>query len=77
MSSEVSKPSSKWYSVTFRGTAEMMVWVEAESAAEARQLADDAEYDEATAVEFVKGRPYTMKARLAPNYEPPEKGWHA
>jgi hypothetical protein len=66
-------PERKWYTVTFRGTAEMVVWVEAESATEARQLADDAEYDDATDVEFVKGKPYTMKAKLALDYAPPEE----
>lgn len=66
-------PERKWYSVTFRGTAEMTVWVEAESVADARRAAEEVEYDDATDVEFVKGRPYTMKAKLAPTYEPPER----
>lgn len=66
-------PERKWYEVTFRGPATMTVWVEAESAADARRAADDAEYEDATAVEFVKGRPYTLKAKLAPDYSPPEE----
>jgi len=66
---------SRWWAVTYRGTAEMVVWVQADSAADARRAAEAVEYDDASDVEFVKGRPYTMKARLAPDYEPPERSW--
>jgi hypothetical protein len=62
----------QWYAVTFRAPAEMTVWVEAESATEAKRRADNVEYDDATPVEFVRGRPYTMKAKLAPTYHPPD-----
>lgn len=64
----------KWYAVTYRGTAEMTVWVKAESATDAKRAAEDVEYEDATPVEFVKGRPYTMKAKPAPDYLPPEEG---
>lgn len=62
--------SKKWYAVTYRGTAEMVVWVEAKSANDAKDMAELGQYDDATAVEFVKGKPYTMKARLAPDHVP-------
>jgi hypothetical protein len=64
---------SKWYAVTYRGTAEMVVWVLADTPDEARMRAEEAEYDDASDVEFVKGKPYTMKVRLAPDYTPPER----
>jgi len=63
----------KWWAVTYRGTAEMIVWVKAESATDAKAQAEDVQYDDATQVEFVKGRPYTMKARPAPDYTPEER----
>lgn len=55
----------KWYTVTYRGTAEMTVWVLAETPENARQRAEDGDYDDASQVEFVKGKPYTMKVRIA------------
>jgi len=64
-----------WWAVTFRSQAEMTVWVEADSAAEAKRLADDTEYEDATDVEFVRGRPYTLKAKPAPTYTPPDRSW--
>lgn len=69
----MSAPATKWYSVTFRCTAEMVVWVLADTPEEARMRAEDAEYDDATDIEFVKNKPYTMKVRLAPTYSPPEE----
>jgi len=60
----------KWYSVTYRGTAEMQVWVLADTPEQARQRAEDGNYEDATQIEFVKGKPYTMKVRLAPEGEP-------
>jgi hypothetical protein len=62
----------KWYTVTYRGTAEMEVWVLADTPENARQRAEDGNYDDATPVEFVRGKPYTMKVRIAPDYEPPD-----
>ena len=64
---------TRWWSVTFRSTAEMTVWVQATDAADARRAADNVEYDDASDVEFVRGKPYTMKAKLAPTYKPPER----
>jgi hypothetical protein len=61
-----------WYAVTYRGTAEMVVWVEAESATEAKAKAENVEYEDATQVEFVKGKPYTMKAKPDPDHKPTE-----
>ena len=63
----------KWYTVTYRGTAEMTVWVLADTPDEARMRAEDAEYDDATQVEFVRGKRYTTKVRVAPNYAPPDE----
>lgn len=65
--------TEKWWAVTFRGTAEMVVWVKAERADEAKARADAVLYEDATDVEFVKGRPYTLKAKPAPDYVPPEE----
>ena len=65
--------ADRWYSVTYRGTAEMTVWVEADSAQAAKQKAEDGEYEHVTPIEFVKGRPYTMKTRkLPPDVNPEE-----
>lgn len=61
---------SRWWAVTYRGTAEMVVWVQADSATEAKAAAERTEYDDATPVEFVKGKPYTMKAKPDPNHTP-------
>ena len=69
MSAEV---RTKWYAVTYRSTAEMTVWVLADSPDEARIRAEDVQYDDASDVEFVRGKPYTMKVRLAPTYAPPD-----
>jgi hypothetical protein len=63
---------TKWYTVTYRGTAEMTVWVLADTPDEARMRAEEAEYDEASPVEFVRGKPYTMKVRNAPDFQPEE-----
>jgi hypothetical protein len=63
----------KWYSVTFRGTAEMVVWVLADTPDEARMRAEDVQYEDQTEVEFVKGKAYTMKVRRDPTYAPPER----
>jgi len=63
----------KWYTVTWRGTAEMTAWVLAETPESARERAEDGNYDDASDIEFLKGKPYTMKVRLAPDYEPPER----
>lgn len=65
-------PERGWWQVTYRSTAEMTVWVQAESAKEAKAKAENVEYDEATPVEFVRGRPFTMKAKPAPDFEPSE-----
>lgn len=54
----------KWYDVTFRGTAQMTVRVLADTPDEARMRAEDGYYDDATDIEFVKGRPYTLKVRV-------------
>lgn len=62
--------SSKWYAVTYRGTAEMVVWVQSDSPENARSAAENGDYEEASAVEFVKGKTYTMKVKLAPNHVP-------
>jgi hypothetical protein len=59
-----------WWQVTYRGTAEMVVWVHAETRQDAFTAAEDGDYEEASPVEFVRGRPYTMKAQLAPDYTP-------
>lgn len=67
---------TKWYAVTYRGTAEMTVWVLADTPDEARMRAEDVQYDDASDVEFVKGKPYTMKVRLAPTYAPPDEYPH-
>jgi len=61
---------SKWYAVTYRGTAEMVVWVLANSPKQARMSAEEGNYDDASDVEFVRGKPYTMKVRLAPDHKP-------
>jgi hypothetical protein len=66
-------PAEQWFAVTYRGTAEMTVWVRAESASDAKAKAEDVQYEDATSVEFVKGKPYTMKAAPAPDYTPPEE----
>jgi len=63
----------RWWQVTYRGTAEMTVWVQADDAADARAQAEACEYDDASDVEFVRDKPYTMKAKLAPDYTPPER----
>jgi hypothetical protein len=63
--------SAEWFAVTFRAPAEMVVWVLADTPDEARMRAEDVQYEDATDVEFVKGRPYTMKVRRAPEYAPP------
>jgi hypothetical protein len=63
----------KWYTVTYRGPAEMVVWVLAETPEGARQRAEDGNYDDASDVEFIKGKPYTMKVMVAPTYVPPER----
>lgn len=63
----------EWWAVTYRGTAEMVVWIEASSPAEAKLKAEEFEYEDATDVEFVRGKPYTMKARRAPDYQPPDE----
>ena len=63
----------KWYAATYRGTAEMTCWVQADSPTDARRAAEDVEYEDMTDVEFVKGRPYTMKVKPAPEYRPPEE----
>lgn len=55
----------KWYEVIFRGTAEMKVLVLADSPESARQRAEDGNYEESSDIEFVRGKPYTMKVRLA------------
>jgi AcrR family transcriptional regulator len=38
---------------------------------EARMRAEDVQDEDATDVEFMKGKPYTMKVRRAPEYVPP------
>lgn len=75
MPSEASNvsPEPKWYTVTYRAVAEMTVWVQADSPTAARQAAEDAEYDDQTQIEFVRGKPYTMKVKRAPDYKPPEE----
>lgn len=55
----------KWYEVTYRAPAEMTVLVLASSPESARQRAEDGNYDDASQVEFLRGKPYTMKVRLA------------
>lgn len=60
----------KWYTVTYRGTAEMVTWVLADTPEDARQRAEDGDYNDASQVEFVKDKPYTMKVRVAPEYIP-------
>jgi hypothetical protein len=50
----------------------MTAWVLAETPEEARQRAEDGNYEDATDIEFLKGRPYTMKVRTAPDYNPPD-----
>lgn len=63
---------SSWYAVTYRATAEMTVWVQADSASEAKARAESVDYEDASPIEFVWGMPYTMKAKPAPDYKPPE-----
>lgn len=41
-----SSTQKRWYAVTYRGTAEMTVWVEAESATDAKAKDENVEYDE-------------------------------
>lgn len=67
---------TKWYTVTYRGTAEMTVWVLADTPDGARMRAEEGKYDEAADAEFVKGKPYTMKVRVAPDYAPPDEYPH-
>lgn len=55
----------KWYTVTFRGTAEMTVQVLADTPEEARQRAEDGNYEDSTDIEFVKWKPYTARVRWA------------
>ena len=62
-----------WFAVTYRAPAEMTVWVRAKNKTQAKERAEDGQYDDATPVEFVRGRPYTMKVRWAPDFEPSEE----
>ncbi len=55
---------STWL-VTYRGTAEMVVWVEADTVADAKRAAENGDYEDVSQIEFVKGRPYTMKVKPA------------
>lgn len=61
--------NEKWYEVTFRGPAEMTVLVLAETPESARQRAEDGNYEDSSDVEFLKGKPYTMKIRVARDSE--------
>jgi hypothetical protein len=63
----------KWYAVTYRGTAEMVCWVEASTVSEAKEKAESGEYDDASDIEFVRGRPYTLKAKPAPDFTPSDE----
>ena len=56
----------RWYTVTYRGAAEMVVRVLAETPEDARQRAEDGDYEDMTDIQFVRGAPYTTKVRLAP-----------
>lgn len=51
----------------------MTCWVRAESPSDARRAAENVEYEDMTDVEFVKGKPYTMKVKRADDYSPPEE----
>jgi hypothetical protein len=66
----------KWYTVTYRAPAEMVVWVLAKTPDDARMRAEEGQYDDATDIEFLKGRAYTMKVKRAPNYEPPDRSYY-
>lgn len=61
--------TSKWYAVTYRAEAEMTVMVLADTPDEARMRAEDGQYEDATDIAFLKGRPYTIKVRVAPTPE--------
>ena len=52
-----------WYTITYRGTAEMTVRVLADSPEDARQRAEDGDYEDESDIQFLKGRPYTTKVR--------------
>lgn len=64
--------TEKWYSVDFRGTAEMRVFVLASTPEEARQRAEDGNYESDADLAWVPGKPYTMKVRVVP--QPPVEG---
>ena len=59
----------EWWAVTFRAPAEMVVWVQADNAADAKRAAEEGEYDEATPIEFIK-KSYALKARRDPDFDP-------
>jgi hypothetical protein len=66
----LTEPFKRWWSVTYRGTAEMVVWVKAESAEDAKAAAENGNYEEATQIEWAENKRYTMRANLAPDYQP-------
>jgi hypothetical protein len=55
----------KWYTVTWRGTAEMVVCVLANTPEDACQRAEDGYYEEVSEIEFLNGEPFTTKVRVA------------
>ncbi len=59
---EQTRRDAAW-AVTFRGTAELTYYVEAGSAAEAKAKAKNGDVLDSSDIEFVKGCPYTTKAR--------------
>lgn len=54
----------RWYTVTYRGTAEMVVRLLAETPEDARQRAEDGNYEEAADITWVPNEPYTVKVRV-------------